>query len=205
MTIKRDNAYFLDRLEAERPDIWERYKAGEYQSVRAACIEAGLIKQRQTLPKMKTLWRQARFDEKAEFLVYLQSKGEFLNPHLTIHGASESERIFLDRDSDDRSGWNNLPLQDRNPLPLRPRDRLAIIKIMESRCWIDPAGSKQVGFVMAELEGDIRPRIPELSEVRFKTQDPSLARALTLNWKLRPALLVALDEWLKVQSVNCPQ
>lgn len=170
--------------------------------MRAACIDAGLIKKRQNVPRMKTLWQQASLAEKAEFLTFLQRKGELLNPFLTLQGASANDTVLVERDSDDRSAWNNLPLNSRNSLPLRLRDRLAIIKIMDSRGLKRTDGGYHVGPVMTELEEEIRPRIPELAKVKFKTQDPSLANALSSNWKLKPALLVALDEWLRVQTVR---
>lgn len=202
MTKKRDNAYFLERLEAEHPDIWKNYEAGRYESVRAACIDAGLIKKRQNVPMMKTLWQQSSLADRAEFLTFLQRKGELLKPFLTLQGVSASDTILVERDVDDRSGWNNLPLNSRESLPLRLRDRLAIIKIMNSRGLKKTSGGYHVASVMTELEDEIRPRIPELADVRFKTMDPSLASALTTNWKLKPALLVALDEWLRVQSAR---
>ncbi len=58
-------------------------------------------------------------------------------------------------------------------------------------------GLYHVGEVMKELEKKVKPKIPELAQERFRPTDPSLSHALKSNWKLRPALLVALEAWLK--------
>jgi hypothetical protein len=42
--------YLMARLARDRPDILERMKAGEFASVRAAAIEAGIIKPTCTVP-----------------------------------------------------------------------------------------------------------------------------------------------------------
>ena len=43
--------YQLRRLQRDRPDIYQRYKAGEFKSVRAACMEAGIAPALLTLTK----------------------------------------------------------------------------------------------------------------------------------------------------------
>jgi len=199
---KRDNTYFLARLQAEQPDVWDKYQAGDYTSVRAALLDAGLLKQRNVLPKLKTLWGHTNATERAKFLVYLQHRNELTQPYWRFDPKTSGDAVEVSRSDDDRSGWRQLPLGRRNSMPLRTNDRLAIINILRSRGWIDQNGTYHVGQVIAELERNIRPKIPELAGIKFKTQDPSLSHALKRNWKLRPALLVALEEWLKVLGVD---
>ena len=196
MQTKRDNAYFLERLKVDHPEHWERYTAGGYASVRSALLDAGLLKQRQVLPRLKTLWKQANFSEKAEFLTYLQWNGQLIQPYRQLsalpYGIDEAALQV-----DNRDGWYQLPLDKRKSLPLRAEDRVKIIEIMKTRGWISRDGSYHVGEVMSELKNHIKPKIPELARANFNATDPSLSHALKSNWKLRPALLVALDAWLK--------
>ena len=197
MQKKRDNAYFLERLRAEHPEHWERYTAGGYASVRAALLDAGLLKQRYVLPRLKTLWKQADFSERAEFLTYLQWHGQLIQPYRQISASMHDGADETALQVDNRDGWYQLPLFRRNPLPLRADDRVKIIEIMKTRGWISRDGTYHVGEVMRELEKSVKPKIPELAQERFRPTDPSLSGALKVNTKLRPALLVALDAWLK--------
>jgi hypothetical protein len=45
---KRDADYLTARIARDRPDILERMKHGDYKSVRAAAIDAGIVKQQTT-------------------------------------------------------------------------------------------------------------------------------------------------------------
>ena len=99
--------------------------------------------------------------------------------------------------ADNRDGWYQLPLHRRNSLPLRAQDRVTLIEIMKIRGWINRDGTYHVGEVMKELEKKVKPNVPELAQEKFRPTDPSLSHALKANWKLRPALLVALEAWLK--------
>jgi len=45
-----DPNYLTARIARDRPDILDRMKAGEYRSVRAAALEAGIVKERWSAP-----------------------------------------------------------------------------------------------------------------------------------------------------------
>lgn len=145
MQRKRDNAYFLERLKVERPDIWDRYAAGDYASVRAALLDAGLLKQRDVLPRLKTLWKQANFSEKAEFLTFLQRHGQLIQPYRQISAVLADGREEAALQADSRDGWYQLPLHRRNSLPLRAQDRVTLIEIMKTRGWINRDGTLPCG------------------------------------------------------------
>jgi hypothetical protein len=68
MAWKRDSAYWKSRVEREYPDIWNRLERGEIASVRAAAIEAGLIRDRTPLMDLRRAWRNASIEERKAFL-----------------------------------------------------------------------------------------------------------------------------------------
>lgn len=55
----RDAAYWCDRIARDRPDILAAMQRGEYTSVRAAAIDAGVVKPESPLPRLQRAWRQA--------------------------------------------------------------------------------------------------------------------------------------------------
>lgn len=65
---KRDNAYYLGRLEKEHPTIHANFLAGKYDSARAALEAAGLRKPTSALSSLKTAWSKANTTERAAFL-----------------------------------------------------------------------------------------------------------------------------------------
>jgi hypothetical protein len=72
---KRDADYLTARIARDRPDILERMKAGEYKSVRAAAIDAGIVKVPTTLEKLNRAWEMASPDERAAFLARIAHEG----------------------------------------------------------------------------------------------------------------------------------
>lgn len=67
---KRDNAYYELRLAAEHAAIYAAYKAGKHGSLHAACVEAGLKKERTPLQELKSGWAKASKAERDEFQVW---------------------------------------------------------------------------------------------------------------------------------------
>ena len=65
----RDSNYWQGRLEREHPAIAERLRSGEIPSVRAAAIEAGLIRERTPLADLRRAWARAAQEERQAFLV----------------------------------------------------------------------------------------------------------------------------------------
>ena len=60
--------YLTRRIKRDRPDIAERMIAGEFTSVRAAAIGAGIIKQPTGLEQLRRAWNRATDEEKRAFL-----------------------------------------------------------------------------------------------------------------------------------------
>lgn len=65
---KRDNAYWLKRIEAVRPDIHADYLAGRIPSVAEARRRAGLMSARTALHEMKNAWKKATNAERKQFI-----------------------------------------------------------------------------------------------------------------------------------------
>lgn len=68
--------YLLRRLEKEAPEIHERWIAGEFKSVRAAAIAAGIIKDdsHNALRWLKSNWKKATKKQRDEFRKWLRTK-----------------------------------------------------------------------------------------------------------------------------------
>ncbi|TXM91986.1 hypothetical protein [Methylobacterium sp. WL116] len=61
-------AYLISRIKRDRPDIAKRIERGEFKSVRMAAIEAGIITPPTVIQRLRTIWRAASAEERAEFL-----------------------------------------------------------------------------------------------------------------------------------------
>ncbi|CCQ72725.1 hypothetical protein [Magnetospira sp. QH-2] len=72
-TNHRGSSYWLGRLSSEHPSIHARVKSGEIPSVRAACIQAGLIKKLTPLDILRREWMKASEEHRAEFLEWAKS------------------------------------------------------------------------------------------------------------------------------------
>lgn len=84
---KRDSAYWLARLERDRPEIHARLLAGRFASVRAACAEAGLIRLPSRLDALKREWARASAAERETFLDWLKGTGSSastISPPLSV-------------------------------------------------------------------------------------------------------------------------
>lgn len=75
ITLKRgtDPNYLTARIARDRPDILERMKAGEFKSVRAAAIEAGIVKPDTPLVLLQRAWKRADEKERTAFLKWTDS------------------------------------------------------------------------------------------------------------------------------------
>jgi DNA invertase Pin-like site-specific DNA recombinase len=81
--------YLARRLARDRPDVLERMKAGEFKSVRAAAIEAGILPNMPTedkaLERLCLAWAKATLDDRRVFLSLMEREieaalaGEYLN------------------------------------------------------------------------------------------------------------------------------
>jgi len=53
--MKRDNAYYLERLRRDHPGVYRDYQAGKYRNLSAALVAAGLRKDRNGLEGLKSI------------------------------------------------------------------------------------------------------------------------------------------------------
>jgi hypothetical protein len=78
VSLKHGNnpEYLTARIARDRPDILERMKAGEYKSVRAAAIDAGIVKVPTTLEKLNRTWEMASPEERAAFWTRIRAEAQ---------------------------------------------------------------------------------------------------------------------------------
>lgn len=72
--------YLLARLKRDHPDIRSAYERGDFKSVRAAAIEAGIVKVPSWSQRMDKLWSKGNTEEKIEFLDKVHSSKKMNNP-----------------------------------------------------------------------------------------------------------------------------
>ena len=60
--------FLAARINRDHPEIAERVKAGEFKSIRAAAIVAGIVKVKTPLERLFAEWKKASQEERAEFL-----------------------------------------------------------------------------------------------------------------------------------------
>ena len=60
--------YLAARINRDHPDIAERVKAGEFKSIRAAAIVAGIVKVKTPLERLFAEWKKASQEERDAFL-----------------------------------------------------------------------------------------------------------------------------------------
>lgn len=184
-TSNRDNSYYSTRLEREYPTIWAEHQTGRFASLRAACIEAGLIKPRKRSNELKNAWRKAKVDEKIQFLQYLKQEG-------VLRRLSDLELALPVRGPAMGPGGEHGGALSEVGFPWRlsvggritPEGKELIIEIMRKRGLIGEHGQYHVGIIMEELGRG------------FKPQDPSLSHALKGGWRIRPELARALEHWV---------
>lgn len=69
--MKRDNAYYLERLRKDHPGVYRDYQAGKYRNISAALVAAGLRKDRSGLDGLKSLWRKASQADRDAFKAFI--------------------------------------------------------------------------------------------------------------------------------------
>ena len=62
--------YLAARIKRDRPDIAERVEAGEYRSIRAAAIDAGIVKPPCPVRQGRRAFSKMTADQRAEFLIW---------------------------------------------------------------------------------------------------------------------------------------
>jgi hypothetical protein len=72
---KRDNAYWLARLERYHPAVFAKLRARKIKSVRQACAEAGLIHLPSRVDALMREWRAASNGERNEFVKRAKAAG----------------------------------------------------------------------------------------------------------------------------------
>lgn len=64
---KRDNSYYLNRLQAEHPSVWTDYQAGKFKNASEAFRAAGMKKSKTALEALRSAWAQASGSERSVF------------------------------------------------------------------------------------------------------------------------------------------
>ena len=77
----RNNDYWLERLRKEYPDVLSRFNKGEIESVHAARIEAGLLRQPQPIDILQREWKKTSPLKRTEFLDWVESRGSKSSGH----------------------------------------------------------------------------------------------------------------------------
>lgn len=74
-SIGRGADYLTARIKRDRPDIAERMQRGEFRSVRAAAIEAGLVSRPDPMQQAKRAFERLPPEERDEFIQWLRDNG----------------------------------------------------------------------------------------------------------------------------------
>jgi hypothetical protein len=100
-----DPDYLTARIARDRPDIHQRMKDGKYKSVRAAAIEAGIIKVPTGLQQLQKAWRKASDDERQSFLEWLEVPGRIHLPAIltSTHCSNPKSTSHSQMPSDEQS------------------------------------------------------------------------------------------------------
>jgi hypothetical protein len=69
---KRDSDYFVGRLKAEHPAIYDDLRAGRIKSVRQAAAKAGLIHLPTRVDALKREWKRASPSQRQAFLTWVK-------------------------------------------------------------------------------------------------------------------------------------
>ncbi|MBV8654234.1 MAG: hypothetical protein JO255_22430 [Alphaproteobacteria bacterium] len=69
----RSNSYWLKRIERDHPKIFAKLRSGEVPTVRAARLQAGLLRQPTRLEKFIRDWDRLSTGQRGEFLQWVKS------------------------------------------------------------------------------------------------------------------------------------
>ncbi len=69
----RSNSYWLKRIERDHPKIFAKLRSGEVPTVRAARLQAGLLRQPTRLEKFIRDWDRLSIGQRGEFLQWVKS------------------------------------------------------------------------------------------------------------------------------------
>ena len=68
MPQKRDNAFYARHLRKNYPDLYRRWKDGEFPTLRRALIAAGVKRQETALDLLKRGWKKASHTDRKRFV-----------------------------------------------------------------------------------------------------------------------------------------
>lgn len=69
-----DASYLASRIKRDRPDIAQRLERGEFKSIRAAAIKAGIVKVPSQLEIAKRTWNRMNESERQSFKQFIEEK-----------------------------------------------------------------------------------------------------------------------------------
>lgn len=160
----RDNAYWLGRLEREFPAIYSRYRSGAIPSVRAARLEAGLMRQPGIIDELLSRWEKATPSERDAFLRHIGAA-----PASTPTPRSKRSPGTLKHPLLDASGF------------LTKKAISRIDAAIARRGWVTPSGARRLGKLLTEMgRNKLDPRLGNALKRRWQP-DADFLDALT-NW-----------------------
>lgn len=65
--------YLAARIKERHPDIAAAVERGEFRSIRAAALAAGIVRQKTPIEHLRAWWRKANADERAEFRAEIET------------------------------------------------------------------------------------------------------------------------------------
>ena len=93
--MKRDTAYYLNRLRVEHPTAYSDLKSGKYQTANEAIVASGLRKKRSALGDARQAWGRMTSAEKVLFVRWLKTAPGVVTPARILSPATDSERRLL--------------------------------------------------------------------------------------------------------------
>lgn len=168
--MKRDNAYYLERLRKDHPGVYRDYQAGKYRNISTALVAAGLRKGRSGLDGLKSLWRKASQADRDAFKAYIGCVG----PPAAIVVTAASMPA---------------PKPVARTIPgTAPRSASSTLRTLP------PALANEIRMIMDRR--DITTG-PIMSEMNLDPLNPSLGTALLRGTRVQESLIKALEIWLK--------
>ena len=106
--------YLAARLKRDAPAIAARVERGEFRSIRAAAIEAGIVKVPTIMSQMQKLWLKATDPERLQFCRKTQDKP-------AVETRTEHTIPNVENRANVRNGLHPFCLISRDHYPLRPK------------------------------------------------------------------------------------
>ena len=167
--MKRDNAYYLERLRKDHPGVYRDYQAGKYRNLSAALVAASLRKDRNGLEGLKSIWMKASQADRDAFKAFIGC----VAPPAAIVVPAVSMPAPKPVTSAIHGTAPRSPSSSLRTLPPALADEIRVI--MDRR-----------GITTG----------PVMSEMNLDPRNPSLGTALHRRTRVQESLIKALEIWV---------